>query len=51
MFTTVEETVAARTYVKLWRVRSGEVLVEDVGLGSGLEIVGDIQWMQDRFNS
>ncbi|KAF8928651.1 hypothetical protein EDD21DRAFT_414909 [Dissophora ornata] len=47
----VEETVVAHTQIKLWRVQSGEVIVEDVGLGSGLEVVGDIQWLEARVNS
>ncbi|KAF9184138.1 hypothetical protein BGZ51_003535 [Haplosporangium sp. Z 767] len=46
MATNVEEAVLARTELKLWRVESGEVLVEDVGLGSGLEIEGDVQWLE-----
>ncbi|KAI1305402.1 hypothetical protein EDD11_004993 [Mortierella claussenii] len=50
MFTAVEETLIARTQLKVWRVRSGEVLVEDEGLGSGLEIVGDIPWLENRIN-
>lgn len=46
MFTSVEENVFAVTTIKLWRVESGEILVEDVGLGSGLEVVGDVQWLE-----
>ncbi|KAF9947929.1 hypothetical protein BGZ72_010147 [Mortierella alpina] len=46
MFTAVEENVFAVTTMKLWRVESGEVLVEDVGLGSGLEVVGDVAWLE-----
>ncbi|KAG0290815.1 hypothetical protein BGZ98_003279 [Dissophora globulifera] len=51
MMTGVEETVLAQMRVKLWRVESGEVVVEDVGLGGGLEVVGDIQWLEARVNS
>ncbi|KAF9272709.1 hypothetical protein BGZ68_002152 [Mortierella alpina] len=46
MFTSVEENVFAVTTIRLWRVESGEILVEDVGLGSGLEVVGDVQWLE-----
>jgi len=49
MVTAVEETIVAATRVKLWRVGSGEVLVEDSGVGSGLEVVGDIGWLERRF--
>ncbi|KAF9900013.1 hypothetical protein BX616_002743 [Lobosporangium transversale] len=51
MAVTVEETVVAKTRVKLWRVRSGEVLVDDEGIGSGAEIVGDALWLENRINS
>ncbi|KAF9086456.1 hypothetical protein BGX29_001386 [Mortierella sp. GBA35] len=50
MFTGVEEAVAAKTELKLWRVESGQVLVEDQSLGSGLEIVGDIAWLESHIN-
>ncbi|KAF8929493.1 hypothetical protein BGZ47_001019 [Haplosporangium gracile] len=46
MFSGVEEAVVAKTDLKLWRVESGEILVEDQSLGSGLEIVGDIAWLE-----
>ncbi|KAF9998458.1 hypothetical protein BGZ80_004480 [Entomortierella chlamydospora] len=48
MVTAVEETILGHTSIKLWRVRSGEVIVEDEGIGSGLEIVGDIRWLEKR---
>ncbi|KAG0048201.1 hypothetical protein BGZ83_006805 [Gryganskiella cystojenkinii] len=51
MATAVEETIIAQTKMKLYRVRSGEILVEDQGLGSGLEIVGDIEWLQQKTSS
>ncbi|KAF9098395.1 hypothetical protein BGX27_000804 [Mortierella sp. AM989] len=50
MMTGIEETVSGRTSIKLWRVRSGEVIVEDEGIGSGLEIVGDIRWLEKKVN-
>lgn len=50
MFSGVEEAVVATTDVRLWRVESGEVLVEDQSLGSGLEIVGDIAWLEAHIN-
>ncbi|KAF9271860.1 hypothetical protein BGZ88_005517 [Linnemannia elongata] len=50
MFSGVEEAVVATTDVRLWRVKSGEVLVEDQSLGSGLEIVGDIAWLEAHIN-
>ncbi|KAF9185164.1 hypothetical protein BGZ49_004348 [Haplosporangium sp. Z 27] len=46
MITAVEETVLGHTSIRLWRVRSGEIIVEDEGIGSGLEIVGDIPWLE-----
>lgn len=49
MATAVEETIVAETKIKLWRVGSGEILVEDEGHGSGLEVVGDIEWLERRF--
>ncbi|KAF9927787.1 hypothetical protein BGZ67_007322 [Mortierella alpina] len=48
MFTSVEENVFAVTTIQLKRVESGEILVQDVGLGSGLEVVGDVQWLETR---
>ncbi|KAF9346336.1 hypothetical protein BGX26_002167 [Mortierella sp. AD094] len=48
MVTAVEETVMGRTSIRLWRIRSGEVIVEDEGIGSGLEIVGDVRWLEKR---
>ncbi|KAF9116739.1 hypothetical protein BGW39_002605 [Mortierella sp. 14UC] len=50
MFSGVEEAVMAKTDLRLWRVDSGEVLVEDHSLGSGLEIVGDIAWLESHVN-
>lgn len=49
MATAVEETIVAETKMKLWRVGSGEILMEDEGHGSGLEVVGDIGWLERRF--
>ncbi|KAF9207119.1 hypothetical protein BGZ59_011338 [Podila verticillata] len=46
----VEEATSARTSVRLWRVGSGEILVEDEGLGSGLEVEGDVKWLEDHVN-
>ncbi|CAO3568091.1 unnamed protein product [Mortierella alpina] len=46
MFTSVEENVFAVTAIRLWRVESGEILVQDVGQGSGLEVVGDVEWLE-----
>ncbi|KAG0326190.1 hypothetical protein BG000_001500 [Podila horticola] len=46
----VEEATSARTTVRLWRVGSGEILVEDEGLGSGLEVEGNVKWFEDRTN-
>ncbi|KAG0280043.1 hypothetical protein BGZ96_001707 [Linnemannia gamsii] len=50
MFSGVEEAVVATTDLKLWRVGSGEVIVEDQSLGSGLEVVGDIAWLEAHIN-
>lgn len=50
MFSGVEEAVVATTDLKLWRVGSGEVIVEDRSLGSGLEVVGDIAWLEAHIN-
>ncbi|GJJ78719.1 tocopherol cyclase [Entomortierella parvispora] len=49
MATAVEETIIANTKMKLWRMGSGEIIVEDEGQGSGLEVVGDIGWLERRF--
>ncbi|KAG0014537.1 hypothetical protein BGZ82_001724, partial [Podila clonocystis] len=38
----VEEATTAHTTVRLWHVGSGEILVEDEGLGSGLEVEGNM---------
>ncbi|KAF9561040.1 hypothetical protein EC968_005924 [Mortierella alpina] len=46
MVMAVEEAVFAVTSIRLWRVESGEILVQDVGLGSGLEVVGDVEWLE-----
>ncbi|KAF9945748.1 hypothetical protein BGZ70_003639 [Mortierella alpina] len=46
MFTAVEENVYAVTAMRLWRIESGDILVQDVGLGSGLEVVGDVEWLE-----
>ncbi|KAF9431574.1 hypothetical protein BGZ76_000133 [Entomortierella beljakovae] len=50
MATAVEENIAGHTSIKLWRVGSGEIIVEDQGIGSGLEIVGDIRWLENKVN-
>jgi len=44
----VEEATSASTSIKLWRVGSGEILVEDEGLGSGLEVEGNVRWLEDH---
>lgn len=46
----VEEATSASTTIKLWRVGSGEILVEDEGLGSGLEVEGNVKWLEDHVN-
>ncbi|KAG0347562.1 hypothetical protein BG005_012006 [Podila minutissima] len=46
----VEETTTAQTTVKLWRVGSGEILVKDEGLGGGLEVEGNVKWLEDHIN-
>ncbi|KAF9919808.1 hypothetical protein FBU30_010520 [Linnemannia zychae] len=50
MFSGVEEAVTAQTSLRLWRVESGHVLVEDQSLGSGLEVVGDMAWLEAHIN-
>ncbi|KAK3845014.1 MAG: hypothetical protein J3R72DRAFT_436734 [Linnemannia gamsii] len=50
MFSGVEEAMKAKTDLRLWRVESGEVLVEDQSVGSGLEVEGDVAWLEDRVN-
>ncbi|KAG0085857.1 hypothetical protein BGZ93_004191 [Podila epicladia] len=46
----VEEATTAHTTVKLWRLGSGEILVEDEGQGSGLEVEGNVKWLEDHVN-
>ncbi|KAG0332482.1 hypothetical protein BG004_001252 [Podila humilis] len=46
----VEEAISAHSRIRMWRVGSGEIVVEDEGTQGGLEVEGNVEWLEKRIN-